>query len=124
MLKKKSNKSENPPKKKNYKKTKKMIVAVVCRSFFFSGSCFCHCLMEVVFVEWSVYVVAGSCFFNDSDTAVVSKKCCSMTGLHLLLLPLVCCFLLQKLKKATYYFAVFVLWSCFLFNSSFFPPVC
>jgi len=65
MLKKKSNKSENPPKKKNYKKTKKMIVAVVCRSFFFSGSCFCHCLMEVVFVEWPfLCVVAGSFFFQ------------------------------------------------------------
>jgi len=59
--------------------------------------------MEVVFVEWSVYVVAGSCFFfSDSDNAVVSKKCCSMTGLHLMLLPLASCFLLKK------YFAVFV----------------
>jgi len=81
-----------------------MIVAVVCRSFFFSGSCFCHCPMEVIFVELPfLCVVAGSCFFfNDSDTAVVSKKCCSTTGLYLLVLPLVCCFLLKK------YFAVFV----------------
>ena len=54
------------------------------------------------FVEWPfLYVVAGSCFFfNGSDNAVVSKKCCSMTSLYLLLLSLACWFLPKKIEKS------------------------